>query len=75
MDYCTREITMRISTVNNSFNRKISLLSCKLNVELRKTLVICYAWSIALHGSVTWTENLSGTICRASKCDGGEGRK
>ena len=29
-----------------AFNRKISLLTSKLNIELRKKLVRCYVWSI-----------------------------
>ena len=37
-----------------SFNRKISLLTSKLNSELGKKLVRCY-WSIALFGSETRT--------------------
>ena len=35
-----------------SFNRKISLLTS--NIELKKKLVRCYVWSIALYGSETW---------------------
>ena len=41
---------MRISMAKEAFNRKISLLTSKLNTELR-----CYVWSIALYGSETWT--------------------
>ena len=37
------------------FNRKISLLISKLNNELRKKLVRCYVWSIALYHSKTCT--------------------
>jgi hypothetical protein len=35
--------------------KKISLLTSKLNIELRKTMVRCYVWSIALYSSETWT--------------------
>ena len=38
-----------------SINRKKSFLTRKLNIELRKKLVRCYVWSIALYGSETWT--------------------
>ena len=38
-----------------AFNRKMSLLTSKLNVELKKKLVRCYVWSIGLCGSETWT--------------------
>ena len=33
----------------------MSLLASKLNIELKKKLVRCYVWSIALYGSETWT--------------------
>ena len=51
--YGTREIKMRI--VKEAFNKKISLLTSKLNIKLRKKLVRCYVCSIALYGSETWT--------------------
>ena len=53
--YCTREIKLRIAISKEEFNRKISLLTSKLNIELKKKLVRCYVWSIALYGSETWT--------------------
>jgi hypothetical protein len=37
------------------FNRKMSLLTSNLNIELKNKLVRCYAWSISLYGSDTWT--------------------
>ena len=46
---------MRIVIAKKAFNRKMPLLTSKLNIELRKKLVICYVWSIALYGSETWT--------------------
>jgi hypothetical protein len=53
--YCTREIKMRIAISKEAFNRKMSLLICKLNIELKKKLVRCYVWSITLYGSENWT--------------------
>ena len=53
--YCTREIKMRVVIAKEAFNRKISLLTSKLNIGLRKKLVRCYVWSITLYGSETWT--------------------
>jgi hypothetical protein len=47
--YCTREIKITIAIGKEAFNRKISLLISKLNIELRKKLVRCYVWSIALY--------------------------
>ena len=67
--YCTEEIDMRIAITEEAFNRKISLLTRKLNIELRKKLFWCYVWSIALYGSEIWT-------LRALKCGaGGEWRR
>ena len=51
--YCTREIKMRINIAKEAFNRKMSLLTSKINIELRNKLVRCYVWSIALYGSET----------------------
>jgi hypothetical protein len=38
-------------------NRKKSLqnLTSTMDLELRKKLVKCYIWSIALYGAETWT--------------------
>ena len=44
--YCIREIKMRIAIVKEAFNRKMSLLTSKLNIELKRKLVRCYVWSI-----------------------------
>jgi len=33
----------------------MSLLTSNLNIELKNKLVRCYAWSISLYGSDTWT--------------------
>ena len=38
-----------------AFNRKKSVFTSKLDLNLRKTLVKCYIWSIALYGAETWT--------------------
>ena len=53
--YCTKEIKMRIVIPKEAFDRKMSLLTSKLKIELEKKLVRCYVWSIALYGSETWT--------------------
>jgi hypothetical protein len=36
-------------------NKKRALFTSKINLELRKKLVKCYIWSMALYGSATWT--------------------
>ena len=38
---------MRIAIAKETFNRKISLLISKLNIELKKKLIRFYVWSIA----------------------------
>ena len=37
--YCTCEIKMRIAIGKEAFNRNISLLTSKVNIELKKKLV------------------------------------
>ena len=32
-----------------AFNLKISIFTCKLDIELRKKSIRCYIWSIALY--------------------------
>ena len=46
-----------------AFNRKISVLKSKLNIDLKKKLVKCYVWSIALYGSETRIlKNIGGEV-------------
>jgi hypothetical protein len=51
----TREIKSRIVMAKTAFNKKKTLLTSKLDLNLRKKLVKCYIWSIALYGAETWT--------------------
>jgi hypothetical protein len=51
---CTREIKCRIAMAKTAFNKKNHFTS-KLDLNLRKKLVKCYIWSIALYGAQTWT--------------------
>jgi hypothetical protein len=37
------------------FNKKRAFFTSTLDLELRKKLVKCYIWSIALYGAETWT--------------------
>jgi hypothetical protein len=41
--------------VKVAFNKKRALFTSTLYLELRKKLVKCYIWSIALYGAETWT--------------------
>ena len=38
-----------------TFNNKRTLFTSTLDLELRKKLVKCYVWSIAVYGAETWT--------------------
>jgi hypothetical protein len=49
----TQEIKARIAMAKAAFNRKKTFFTSKL--LLRKKLVKCYIWSIALYGAETWT--------------------
>jgi len=52
---CTCEIKCRIAMAKAAFNKKRTLFTGTLDLELRKKLVKCYVWSIALYGAETWT--------------------
>jgi hypothetical protein len=38
-----------------AFNKKKTLFTSKLNLNLKKKLVKCCIWNIALYGAETWT--------------------
>jgi hypothetical protein len=48
---CTCEIKSRIAIEKAAFNKKKALFTSKMGLELRKKLVKCYIWSIALYGA------------------------
>jgi len=50
---CTCEIKCRIAMANAAFNKKRTLFTSTLDLELRKKLVKCYVWSTALYGAET----------------------
>jgi hypothetical protein len=51
---CTCEIKSRIAMAKAAFNKKRAPFTSKMDLELRKKLVNCYIWSIALYGTETW---------------------
>jgi len=51
----TCEIKCRIAMAKAAFNKKRTLFTNTLDLELRKKLVKCYVWNIALYGAETWT--------------------
>ena len=52
---CTREIKSRTAMAKAAFNKKKTLFTNKLDLNLRKKLVKCYILSMALYGAETWT--------------------
>ena len=51
----TREIKCRIVMAKAVSNRKKTMFSRKLGLNLRKKLVKCYIWSTELYSVETWT--------------------
>jgi hypothetical protein len=52
---CTCEIKSRIAMAKAAFNKKKTFFTSKLDLNLRRKLVNCYIWSMALYGAKTWT--------------------
>ena len=52
---CTCEIKSRIAEAKAAFNKTRALFTSTLDLNLRKKLVKCYFWRIALYGAETWT--------------------
>ena len=53
--WCTCEIKSKITMAKAAFNKNNNLFTSKLDLNLRKKLVKCYVWSMALYGAETWT--------------------
>ena len=51
---CTCEIKSRIAIAKAAFNKKKNPFTSKLDLNLRKKLVKCYVWSMAVYGAETW---------------------
>ena len=52
---CTCEIKCRIGMAKAAFNKKRAPFTSTLDFEMRKKLMKCYNWSIALCDAETWT--------------------
>jgi len=50
---CMCEIKSRIAMAKAAFNKKRDLFTSTLDLKLRKNLVKCYIWSIALYDAGT----------------------
>jgi len=60
--------------VETAFSKKNILFASKLDLNLRKKLVICYGWSVASYGADTWTlRKVIRNTWKVSKCGAGEG--
>jgi hypothetical protein len=56
-----------------SIHKKKTLFTRKLDLNLRKKLVKCYIWSIALCGAETWTlRKMDQKFWKVLKCGAGE---
>jgi hypothetical protein len=50
----THKIKSRMSTATAALNKKTALAT-KMDLHLRKKLIKCYIWNIALYGAETFT--------------------
>jgi len=50
---CTCEIKSRVAMVRAAFNKKKTVFTSKVDLHLKKKLVNCYIWSVALCGAET----------------------
>jgi hypothetical protein len=52
---CTCGIKCKIAMAKATFNKKRARYTGKVDLKLRKKLVKCCIWSVALYGAETWT--------------------
>ena len=52
---CSQEVKQRIAMSKEACNRKRSIFCGSLQKELRKKLVRCFVWIVALYSADTWT--------------------
>ena len=50
---CCQEVKLMIAMAKEAFNKKRSIFCGSLEKELRKGLVKCFVWSVALYGAET----------------------
>jgi hypothetical protein len=56
---CTCEIKSRNARAKAAFNKEKALFTSKMDWELKKKLVKCYIWSIALYGNLDASDSRS----------------
>ena len=49
------DIKCRLAQARIAFMKKRALLTSKINIDIRKSFLKAYVWSVALYGSETWT--------------------
>jgi hypothetical protein len=71
---CRREINYRIVTTEATFNRKKTLFTSKLNINLREKLIKCCIWSKTLCAAEIWVLRKVGQkFLKSLKSGTGEG--
>jgi len=53
--HCDKEIRSRIGSAKVKFMERKKILTSKMNMDLRKRIVKCLVWSVALYAAETWT--------------------
>ena len=53
--YCTKEIRSRIEMPKKVSMEKKKLFTGKMNLELKKRIMKCLVWNVALYAAETWT--------------------
>ena len=53
--YCTKEIRSRIDMAKRLFMEKMNLFTDKMNLKLKKRIMKCLVWSVALYAAEAWT--------------------
>jgi hypothetical protein len=52
---CTREFKTGIDIAKAAFSKKKTYFTSKLDAHIRKQVVKCYIWNVAVGGAETWT--------------------
>ena len=55
MHFSRRQTFLHSAMAKAAFNKKKNRFTSKLDLNLRKKLVKCYVWSMAVYGAETWT--------------------
>jgi hypothetical protein len=71
---CACEIKSGKAVTEVAFNKKNTLFTSRLGLNLRKKLIKCYIWSVAFCGAETWTfGKVDQKYQESLKCGAGEG--